>query len=103
MSALSCHVNHIYFDLDITLCHVSLKSTYVEHNILCIWGKIITHVNLTHLDYVKKLPWGPNTCTLSWTFLKPLNATIEQNCWILFKKREILAIHLTNYINFNGS
>jgi hypothetical protein len=34
--------------------------------------------------------------------MKPLNATTRKLCWI-FINRNILAIHLTNYIDFNNS
>ncbi len=53
MLALSCHINHVCFDIDMTLCHVSLGSTYAKYSYFCIGGKIVTPTNITHVDYVK--------------------------------------------------
>jgi hypothetical protein len=65
--------------------------------------KKVTIVNITCENYVKTLPWGPNTCILGWTFNITLNVGTRKLCWIFKKKREILIVHLTNYINLNHS
>jgi hypothetical protein len=52
MLALSCHINHVCFDIDMTLCHVNLGSTSIKYSYFCIRGKIMTLTNITHVDYV---------------------------------------------------
>jgi hypothetical protein len=88
-------------------CQCNLAShwsrvNYVEYNNFCIKGKIIILMNITCVDYVKMLPWGPNTCILGWTFKRKLNATTRRLYWIFFRKK-ISIIHLTNYINLNDA
>jgi hypothetical protein len=51
--ALSCHINHVCFDIDMTLCDVSLGSIYVKYSYFRTKGKIVTLTNITHVDYVK--------------------------------------------------
>ncbi len=44
-----------------------LASMYVmsiiEYNYVCIKDKIVTPMNITCVNYVKNLPWGPNRST----------------------------------------
>jgi hypothetical protein len=94
-STSPCHISHIYFDVNVILHHVDLGS--ITLNIIVIL------TNITCVDYVKMLPWGPNTCTFGWTFKRKLNVTIKKFYWISFLKRKISIIHLTNYINFNDA
>jgi hypothetical protein len=44
-----------YFDRMPNFMRSDLRSTYVEYSNFCIKGEMVTHVNITLVDYVKKL------------------------------------------------
>ncbi len=85
---------------------VNLMSSYVEYSNFCNKGKVVTLADITCANYVKK-PCEANMCTLGWTFKKALNDE-TLNCCIkkilldFFLNRQIITIHLINYIDFNN-
>lgn len=42
MLALSYHISHVCFNIDMTLCHVNLGSTYAKYSYFFIKDKIVT-------------------------------------------------------------
>jgi hypothetical protein len=107
MSCQSCQFRHWHKPLSCQ-SRVNLRWSYTKYNNFCIKGKIITLVDITCANYVKKLSCKVNTCTLGWRIKRKLNdetilnVIARNSIGIFFINRKILAIHLIHYIDFNS-